>query len=114
LEGNGAGVKEGNGAGVKDDAGTNLDQFEFQAGQRLSMVDTITHSITQAGKSDRTDTGRRVGKQLGVVERAGLREVAGSFIHVDCVPERDGGDDEIERHGPLLLGGVRAIMNAPL
>ena len=58
--------------------------------------------------------GRRVGKQLGVVERAGLREVAGCFIHVDRVPERDGGDDEIERHGPLLLGGVRAIMNAPL
>jgi hypothetical protein len=25
---------EGNGAGVTDDAGTNLDQFELQAGQR--------------------------------------------------------------------------------
>mgnify|MGYP006973816873 CR=1 FL=1 len=24
------------------------------------------------------------------------------------------GDDEVERHGPLLLGGIRAIMNAPL
>ena len=31
------------------------------------------------------DEGRRVGKQLGVVEWAGLREVAGCFIHVDRV-----------------------------
>ena len=55
-----------------------------------------------------------MGKQLGIVERAGLREVVGGLVHVDRVPERDGGDDEVERHGPLLLGGIRAIMNAPL
>ena len=58
--------------------------------------------------------GRCVGKQLGIVERAGLRDVVGSFVHVDRVPERDGGDDEVERHGAFLLGRVRAIMNAPL
>ncbi len=58
--------------------------------------------------------GLRVGKQLDVVERAGLREMAGRFVHVDRVPERDGGDDEVERHGPFLLGGVGAIMNASL
>lgn len=53
-------------------------------------------------------------KQLGIVERAGLCEVAGRFVHVDRVPERDGGDDEVERHGPFLLSRVRTIMNAPL
>jgi hypothetical protein len=54
--------------------------------------------------------GRCVGKQLGVVERAGLREVAGCFIHGDRVSERDSGDDKIERHSPLLLGGVRGAL----
>lgn len=53
-------------------------------------------------------------KQLDVVDLGGLREVAGGLVHVDRIPERDGGDDEVERHGPLLLGGIRAIMNAPL
>ena len=57
---------------------------------------------------------RRVRKQLGVVERAGPRKVASRFVHVDCVPERDSCNDEIERHGPFLLGRVRSIMNAPL
>ncbi len=58
--------------------------------------------------------GRCVRKQLDVVDLGGLREVAGGLVHVDRIPERDGGDDEVERHGPLLLGGIRAIMNAPL
>ena len=39
-------------------------------------------------------------KQLGVVERTGLREVAGRFVHVDCVPERDGGDDKVGVRDP--------------
>lgn len=42
---------------------------------------------------------RRVGKQLGVVEGAVLREVVGGLAHVNRIPERDGGDDEVERHG---------------
>lgn len=46
---------------------------------------------------------RRVRKQLGVVERAGPRKVAGRFVHVDRVPERDSCNDEVERHGPFLL-----------
>ena len=71
--------------------------------------------IEVAGEDDMVPPERRgVWKQLGVVERAGPREVAGRFVHVGRVPERDGGDDEVERHGPLLLGGVRAIMNTPL
>ena len=57
---------------------------------------------------------RRVRKQLGVIEWAGLREVVGGFVHVDRVPERDGGADAVERHGPFLLSRVRAIMDAPL
>lgn len=40
--------------------------------------------------------------------------MAGGFIHVDRVPERDGGDDEVERHGTFLLGRVRAIVDTPL
>ena len=42
------------------------------------------------------------------------REMAGSFFHVDRVPECDGGDDQVERHGAFLLGSVRTIMNAVL
>ena len=53
-------------------------------------------------------------KQLGVVEGAVLCEVSGGLVHVGRILERDGGDHEVERHGPLLLGGIRAIMNAPL
>ncbi len=40
--------------------------------------------------------------------------MAGGFVHVHRVPERDGSNDEVERHGTLLLGRVRSIMNAPL
>jgi hypothetical protein len=40
--------------------------------------------------------------------------VTGRFVHVDRVPERDGSDHEVERHGAFLLGGIRAIMNASL
>jgi hypothetical protein len=35
--------------------------------------------------------------------------MAGSLVHVSRVPEGDGGNDEIERHGAFLLGGIRAI-----
>jgi len=55
-----------------------------------------------------------VWKQLGVVERAGLRKVAGRSVHIDRVPERDGSNGEVECHGAFLLCRVRAIMNAPL
>ena len=34
-------------------------------------------------------------KQLDVVDLGGLREVAGGLVHVDRIPERDGGDDEV-------------------
>lgn len=47
-----------------------------------------------------------MGKQLDVVELVGLREVASGLVHVDRVPERDGGDDEVERHGSFLLGRI--------
>lgn len=57
---------------------------------------------------------RRARKQLGVVERTGLCKMVCCLVHVDRVPKRDGGDDEVERHGPFLLGRVGAIMNAPL
>ena len=45
-------------------------------------------------------------QQLGVIERAVLREVAGGLAHINRIPERDGGDDEVEPHGPFLLGRV--------
>ena len=71
--------------------------------------------VEVAGEDDVAPSeGRRVGKQLGVVERTGLCKMAGCFVHVNCVPKRDGGNDAVERHCPFLLSRVGAIMNAPL
>jgi len=63
--------------------------------------------IEVAGEDDVLPPERRgMRKQLGVVERAGLREVAGRSVNIDRVPERDGSNDEVECHGAFLLWGL--------
>ena len=56
------------------------------------------------GQDDVLPSERRCVRQESlIVQRTGPGEVAGRFVHGDRVPKRDGGDDEVERHGAFPL-----------
>ncbi len=54
------------------------------------------------------------GQESGIRVLSGSLEVVDGFVHVERVPEDDGGDHEVEGHDAFFLAGAGAVMDASL